>query len=300
MKFEELERKLARFTETSQWPHMAFISPSQKTLYDAVERTLTLMYGLAPQSQTLSSPKLPKLKHVLRIDCLLDSGDNIVQKQILPWIKASFTACAEGAPFRTVVFFHAERLSMDAQSALRRVIELYSAHTRFLITCTSSRNIIKPIQSRLACLYIEGQSDSAVGEGVGAMCEAFVCGAVRSLYSYAKGEFPNSERTDLGEAMELCVASLWKSQLSAACLSRWFEHMSLTEFASLAARSLCDVEDEPADADHSKPYPPEVYECFFAAKQAAMSNRVCDREAVRGWIALLLRASCAMRRKNDV
>lgn len=286
MKFENLERKLARFAESSQWPHMALHSPDQQTLYDAVEATLTRMYGLS------QAPVGEKNPHVLRVDCLLHADANVVQKHILPWIKSAFTARAAGAPFRTVVFFHAERLTMDAQSALRRVIELHSTHTRFLITCTSTRNLIRPIQSRLACIYIaeRHKSVSRAPSRTDIACEGFMAWALKALWGFAADGAARCDM-DLGSALDACFDQLRERNITAADLSDWIERMTLLEFASITG-GVHGAFVEGGMGERAQ-CPHKVYEAHAAAKRAAFANRHCDREAVHEWLALFLSAAAA-------
>lgn len=53
-----------------------------------------------------------------------------------------------------VLIDEAECLSTSSQQALRRIIELYSNNTRFILSCTSSLVLIEPIQSRCAIIRL--------------------------------------------------------------------------------------------------------------------------------------------------
>ena len=50
--------------------------------------------------------------------------------------------------------FNADKLTIDAQSALRRCIELCSHTTRFFIVVTNYDKLLKPIVSRFCNIYI--------------------------------------------------------------------------------------------------------------------------------------------------
>jgi hypothetical protein len=54
---------------------------------------------------------------------------------------------------KTIVLYNADKLSHDAQSALRRCIELY-VNTRFIFVVNNKNNILNPILSRLCSIFV--------------------------------------------------------------------------------------------------------------------------------------------------
>lgn len=55
--------------------------------------------------------------------------------------------------FKSIILLNADRLTIDAQSALRRCIEIYSKNTRFFIVVENKHKILKPILSRFSHIY---------------------------------------------------------------------------------------------------------------------------------------------------
>ena len=53
-----------------------------------------------------------------------------------------------GIFFKSIVLFNADKLTIDAQSALRRCIEQFSHTTRFFIVVEEQSKLLKPIVSR--------------------------------------------------------------------------------------------------------------------------------------------------------
>ena len=62
--------------------------------------------------------------------------------------------------FKIIVLHNADRLTVDAQSALRRSIEIYSHNTRFFIIVENIQKIMNPILSRFCEIYIPDRMDT--------------------------------------------------------------------------------------------------------------------------------------------
>jgi DNA polymerase III delta prime subunit len=56
--------------------------------------------------------------------------------------------------FKSIVLLNADSLTIDAQSALRRCIELFSKKTRFFIIIENKHKLLNPIISRFCDIYI--------------------------------------------------------------------------------------------------------------------------------------------------
>jgi DNA polymerase III delta prime subunit len=55
---------------------------------------------------------------------------------------------------KSIILLNADKLTVDAQSALRRCIELFSTNTRFFIIVEDKQKLLKPIVSRFCDIYI--------------------------------------------------------------------------------------------------------------------------------------------------
>ena len=60
----------------------------------------------------------------------------------------------DGNLFKSIILSNADKLTIDAQSALRRCIELFSHTTRFFIIVEDKYKLLKPILSRFAEIYV--------------------------------------------------------------------------------------------------------------------------------------------------
>jgi replication factor C small subunit len=76
-----------------------------------------------------------------------ERGIDVVRGKIKEFAR---TSPIGGAGFKIIFLDEADALTNDAQSALRRTMERYSAICRFIISCNYSSKIIEPIQSRCA------------------------------------------------------------------------------------------------------------------------------------------------------
>ncbi len=64
--------------------------------------------------------------------------------------------------FKIVFLDEADALTNDAQQALRRMMEIFSKHTRFILSCNYINRIIPPIQSRTAVIRFTPISDDDI------------------------------------------------------------------------------------------------------------------------------------------
>jgi len=97
-------------------------------------------------------------------------------------------------PFKIVFLDEADALTRDAQQALRRIMEKYSATTRFILSCNYFSKIIEPIQSRVTVFKFKPLEKEAFkqivdrivkGEGLILEDEQKV---VDALYDVAEGD----------------------------------------------------------------------------------------------------------------
>jgi replication factor C small subunit len=79
----------------------------------------------------------------LYINCSDENGIDTIRDKV-----KSFASTASFKPQKVVVMDEADFLTINAQAALRNVIETFSLNTRFIFTCNYVERIIDPIQSR--------------------------------------------------------------------------------------------------------------------------------------------------------
>lgn len=90
---------------------------------------------------------------VMYVNCSQGKGIKFIREELKFFAKTHINSNG-GNIFKSIVLLNADKLTMDAQSALRRCIELFSHNTRFFIIAEDKYNLMKPILSRFCEIYV--------------------------------------------------------------------------------------------------------------------------------------------------
>jgi DNA polymerase III delta prime subunit len=90
---------------------------------------------------------------VMYVNCAHGKGIKFIREDLKFFAKTHINSNG-GYNFKSIILLNADKLTMDAQSALRRCIELFSHNTRFFIIAEDKYNLMKPILSRFCEIYI--------------------------------------------------------------------------------------------------------------------------------------------------
>jgi len=91
--------------------------------------------------------------YVMHVNCAHGKGIRFVREDLKFFSKTNVDL-KDGDIFKTIVLLNADKLTIDAQSAIRRCIELFSRSTRFFIIIEDKYKLLKPILSRFCEIYV--------------------------------------------------------------------------------------------------------------------------------------------------
>jgi hypothetical protein len=111
----------------------------------------TLVYNYIHQIYEGSKEKLKT--NVMFVNCAHGKGIKFIREDLKFFAKSNLKG-TQGVQFKTIVLFNADNLTIDAQSALRRCIELFSFNTRFFIIIENKEKLLNPILSRFCEIYV--------------------------------------------------------------------------------------------------------------------------------------------------
>jgi DNA polymerase III delta prime subunit len=90
---------------------------------------------------------------VMYVNCAHGKGIKFIREELKFFAKTNINSNG-GDIFKSIILLNADKLTMDAQSALRRCIELFCHNTRFFIIIEDKYKLLKPILSRFCEIYI--------------------------------------------------------------------------------------------------------------------------------------------------
>jgi Cdc6-like AAA superfamily ATPase len=136
--------KLDDFYRSNKIPHIIFHGSSGTGKRTIVYDFLNKIYDNDKQ----------KLKtNVMIVNCAHFKGIKFIREELKFFAKSNMQA-NNGKLFKTIVLLNADSLTIDAQSALRRCIELFSHTTRFFIVVENKDKLLNPICSRFCKIYV--------------------------------------------------------------------------------------------------------------------------------------------------
>ena len=137
--------KLNHFFETKKIPNIIFHGSSGSGKRTIVNNFLSRIYD---------NDILKHKNHVMTVNCSHGKGIKFIRDELKFFAKTNIQV--NDVMFKSIVLLNADSLTIDAQSALRRCIELFSNNTRFFIIVENKCKLLNPILSRFCEIYVPG------------------------------------------------------------------------------------------------------------------------------------------------
>jgi len=140
----KIHEKLDYFLKSNKIPHLLFHGSSGSGKRTIVNNFITKIYN---------ADKMKIKSNVMFVNCAHGKGIKFIREDLKFFAKTNIQS-NNGIIFKTIVLLNADYLTIDAQSALRRCIELFSYNTRFFIIVENKNKMLNPILSRFCEIYI--------------------------------------------------------------------------------------------------------------------------------------------------
>ena len=132
---KEIVRRVKSFVEQKNMPHLLFAGPA------GIGKT-TLSLVIARQLFGDSWHQ-----NFLELNASDERGIDVIRVKVKDFAR---TKAIGDVPFKIIYLDECDALTKEAQQALRRTMENYTATCRFILGCNYSSKILDPIQSRCA------------------------------------------------------------------------------------------------------------------------------------------------------
>ena len=164
-------------------PHLLFYGPSGAGKKTRVSALLRQLYGASadrlkldkrtfktPSKRTVEINMVTSNHHIEISPGDVGLNDRFVVQDIIKEMASNKNiAAATGsekksasAQFKTVVLVETDRLSRQAQAALRRTMEKYSSTCRLILVCDSLSKVIEPVRSRCLGIRVPAPSNDDI------------------------------------------------------------------------------------------------------------------------------------------
>lgn len=129
---EDIVKEIKGCLKEGEMPHLLFHGPA-----GTGKTTMAYLIGRNLFGDNFKT-------NFLELNASDERGIQVIREKVKTFAKTN----PLGADFKIVFLDEADYLTSDAQASLRRVMELYTTTTRFILSCNYVNKIIYPLQSR--------------------------------------------------------------------------------------------------------------------------------------------------------
>lgn len=142
---QNIYEKLTHFRKINKIPNIIFHGPCGCGKSTIVERFIREIYD---------NDKEQYKNYVMIVNCAHGKGIKFIREDLKFFSRSSIPINSNNTLFKSVVLQNADKLTSDAQSALRRCIEVSCHTTRYFIVVEDKYQLLKPILSRFCEIYV--------------------------------------------------------------------------------------------------------------------------------------------------
>lgn len=146
---ENIKNKLNYFLKTSNVPNIIFHGDGEihNIVYDFIQNIYDKNVDYINE-------------YVMEANCAHGKGIKFIRDELKFFAKTHINFKSTNK-FKIILLVNADKLTTDAQSALRRCIELHNHTTRFFLIVNNKNNLLKPILSRFCDIYIKNSDEQS-------------------------------------------------------------------------------------------------------------------------------------------
>jgi len=141
--------RLQYFHDICKIPNIIFHGNSGCGKKTIVHNFIQMIYN--PLLQNDTTYKLSD--YVMYVNCAFVGGIKFIREDLKFFAKTHIYT-NRGHIFKSIILVNADKLTIDAQSVMRRCIEQFSHNTRFFIIIKDKYKLLKPILSRFCEIYV--------------------------------------------------------------------------------------------------------------------------------------------------